>query len=225
MFDVKDILIGMAPYAHYLSFGLLLLAGLSIPVSEDLIFIISASIAATIVPQNTHKIFIGCFIGAYMSDMIAYSVGRYGISWIMHSKLMTSLKIINPEKLESRIDMVHDYFLKYGGKTIFFGRFVPFGLRNVIFMTCGIIEMNLVKFMLIDLLALTCTSFILFSLGYAFGNNYETIFPYLKRYKFVIFGIFIVLVLLIVRMKKLSGQRSKEAGVIQTVSGPKNGIN
>ena len=73
---LSELLYEWARYVHLISFGLLILAGFNFPVSEDLIMIISGSIAATIVPENTFYIFAGCFWGAYFSDIIAYSLGR-----------------------------------------------------------------------------------------------------------------------------------------------------
>lgn len=203
MFDIQEILIGMTPYVQYVSFGLLLLAGFSLPVSEDIVIIISASIAATVVPENTYYIFAGCFLGAYLSDIEAYLIGRFGIKKILFSRPVLRLKIVNREKVEQKFETVSAYFTKYGGKTLFFGRFIPFGMRNVLFMTSGLIRMNAIKFMIIDFCALSCTSLLLFSIGYSFGNNFERIFPYLNRYKLIIAGIFIAVVLLLVIRNKM----------------------
>jgi membrane-associated protein len=208
MIDVKEILLGLAPYTQYVSFGLLLLAGFNIPVSEDIVFIISASIAATTVPQNMYYIFAGCFMGAYLGDMIAYLVGRYGINKLLNSETLARLGIINREKIEVKIGIMKDYFSRYGGKTLFFGRFVPFGARNMIFMTCGLIRMKMPLFMLIDLCALTCTSLILFSLGFSFGNNYEAIFPYITKYKFIIAGFAVLFITALVIRNKLKKHKS-----------------
>jgi len=75
--DIPDYLISMAPYLHYVSFALLILAGFNLPISEDVVMIVSGSIAATVVPENTFIILVGCFLGAYISDIFAYCMGRY----------------------------------------------------------------------------------------------------------------------------------------------------
>jgi len=63
--------------------------------------------------------------------------------------------------------------------------------------------------MLVDILALSVTSTILFYLGYSFGENYKQIFPYLDKYKFVIFGIFIlVIAIILIRKKIISKQQT-----------------
>jgi membrane-associated protein len=198
MIDVAEILTGMSSYVPYISFGLLVLSGMSMPISEDIVIIISASIAATVAQDKLYHIFAGCLLGAYTSDIIAYTIGRFGIKKIIFSPFMVKFKIINPVKMRSRVEVMQNYFTSYGGKTLFFGRFVPFGMRNVIFMTSGLIKMSPLKFMGIDLCAVTCTSTILFSLGYSFGNNYKVIFPYLDRYKYVFAGLIVTVIALFI---------------------------
>jgi membrane-associated protein len=189
MSNITEILYAMAPNVHFISFGLLILAGFNMPVSEDLVFIVSASIAATLVPENTVYIFIGCFLGAYFSDIIAYTLGR-----TLGRRL---LKISFFQKLfpQEKIEKIERYFLKYGGNTLFFGRFIPFGMRNILFATSGIVKMKILKFLIVDFFALSLTSTILFYLGYSLGRNYQVIFPYLNRYKFIILALLIVIIL------------------------------
>lgn len=176
----------MANYVHFISFGLLVLAAI-LPISEDIVIIISASIAATIVPENTIYIFIGCFLGAYSSDIIAYFIGKYAGNKLLNTKIFK--KIVS----EQKILLLKVYFNRYGGKTLFFGRFIPFGFRNAIFMTSGLVHLKLSKFLIIDILSLSITSIILFYLGYIFGQKYDIILNYVKQYKTILFVVLIIL--------------------------------
>jgi membrane-associated protein len=223
MIDIAYLLKSMVQYTHFISFGLLLLAGFNIPVSEDLVFIISASIAATAVPENSVKIFAGCFLGAYLSDITAYMIGRYGINRILYSPLLVRTRIVNPVAIEDKLQKAKGFFDRYGGKALFFGRFVPFGVRNVIFMSCGLIQVPAFKFLMIDLCALACTSTVLFILGYSFGNNYQIILTYISRYKIIIFIFFALLVLFFLIRKRIKRTGNSAHG--KTLSGtdiPKN---
>jgi len=202
---LASILQNAAPMVHFISFGLLILAGFNMPVSEDLVFIISASIAATIVPQNAVYIFIGCFLGAYCSDIIAYSLGRF-----LGPKLLT-ISFFRKNLPQERIDKIESYFEKYGSKTLFFGRFIPFGIRNVLFITSGLIKLRFIKFLIVDLIALSVTSSILFYLGYSFGNNYKVIIPYLDQYKYIIFSLFIIAILFFVIKGKIDKKNEEHA--------------
>lgn len=179
----------LAPYIHYISFTLLVLAGLNLPVSEDLVFIVSASIAATIVPENTLIILIACFSGAFISDIMAYLIGRYGASKLIKTKFFK--RLIPRDK----INTIGAFFKKYGFKTLFFGRFIPFGVRNAIFMTAGLVGVDMVHFSLIDLTALIITSSILFTLGYIFGENYAVILDYVGHFKIIIAILIVIFVI------------------------------
>ena len=201
---ISGILYNAAPCVHFISFGLLLLAGLNIPVSEDIVFIVSSSIAATIVPQNTAIIFLGCFAGAYLSDIMAYGIGRYAGNRILNSERLFRLDFFIKHFSKERIYRLESYFEKYGTKTLFFGRFVPFGIRNVLFMTSGLLKLKMKTFLIVDLAALLCTSTILFSLGYSLGQNYLSILPYLNRYKIIIFSIFLLVVAVTQRKRLFS---------------------
>lgn len=186
----------MAENLHFISFGLLLLAGINFPVSEDLVFIISASIAATIIPENTYLIFAGCFLGAYLSDIIAYSLGRYGLP------LLFKTNLFNRKSTRKKIVRIEFYFNKYGGKALFFGRFIPFGVRNMIFLTAGMVKFNFLKFLLTDLAALTITSTFLYYLGFKFGENIDIIMHHLNNYKIAVFFIFAIFLLMVIIKKR-----------------------
>ena len=200
---MTELLFNAAHYVHFISFGLLFLAGFNLPVSEDIVYIVSASIAATIVPENTHKIFAGCFAGAYISDVMAYFIGRFVIGDILlkHPSL-SKLAIIKHGFSEERVLRLKNYFDKYGLKTLFFGRFVP--MRNILFMTCGFTKMRLRNFLIVDICALTFTSIILFSIGYSLGENYDIIFPYIKRYNAVALFLVAFIFILIKRKRILN---------------------
>ncbi len=193
---ISQLLFDFAPHVHYFSFILLVLAGFNFPISEDIIFIISASIAATIIPEHTFKIAAGCVLGAYTSDIISYCLGRFGMKFIFeHKKLARFYPLDKIQKIEY-------YYESHGSKTLFFGRFIPFGIRNVIFLTAGLAKMNIYKFMIVDFMALSITSTVLFTLGYTLGSNYEVIFPYLNKYKLLLFSLFLLTIVTIIIYKK-----------------------
>jgi membrane protein DedA with SNARE-associated domain len=188
----------MAPYVHYISFSLLVLAGFNLPISEDLVIIVSASIAATVVPEHTVYIFLACFLGAYISDITSYYIGKFAVPKLLDMKFLQNFI---PEK---RILMLEVFFNKYGGKTLFFGRFIPFGFRNAIFMTAGLVKMSIGRFLLIDMSSLSITLTILFLLGYKFGKNYTIILDYISQYKTYLFIVLSVFAAILIIRKFLS---------------------
>lgn len=210
MDQLIQLLYQAAPYVHFVSFGLLLLAGLSLPVSEDLVIIISASIAATVMPENAVIIFIGCFFGAYLSDWIPYLIGRFGGPRLLKTPFFA--RIFNREK----IDLIESYFRKYQVKTIFFGRFIPFGVRNALFFTAGFSGVRFHKFLMIDLCALALTSTIQFSIGYALGDNFRDIFPYLNRYKLIILSLLTAVILFWIVKNRIAVADQRKKGIYES---------
>lgn len=186
-----DRLFECAPYVHYLSFFLLILAGFNLPISEDIVFIVSSSIAATIAPENKYYIFLACFLGAYIGDCIAFLIGRLAGTRILQTGFF--IKRISHEKMEK----MRGFFQKYGDKTVFLGRFIPFGVRNIVFISAGVGKMNVIKFLLTDFMALTFTSSILLSLGYYFGKNYKVIFSYINKFKLLMLILFILMIVIV----------------------------
>ena len=184
---------GHAEQAPLIIFGLLLLAGFNIPVSEDGMLFISA-LLATKSPQNFYPLFFGVYLGAYFSDLICYTVGRKLGPKVWNIKLFA--KMVSKDK----VDKISSFYERYGVITLILGRFIPFGVRNGLFLTAGLGKMNFVKFALSDLLACTISSVVFFNLYFKFG---ETVIDYVKKGNIVIFSLFSVgIVVWLVKKKK-----------------------
>lgn len=191
-----EFLIAQAPYAHLYILGLFFLAGFNVPVSEDVLFIAAAIISVTVVPENTTILFISCFVGAYGSDVICYWLGRtFGVKIV---KVKPFNKLIN----EKRLTQMMNFYHRFGALTLLLGRFIPFGVRNAIFLTSGISKMPFLKFASLDLIACSITSAILFSLGRSFANNYEKLFEIIKQFNIVIAAVLAVGIIAFFLMKR-----------------------
>ncbi len=71
-----DFIARHAPDAHWWVFFLLMLAGINLPISEDILIVMSAVLAATAIPGSPLKMFIFVFLGCYLSDWVSYGIGR-----------------------------------------------------------------------------------------------------------------------------------------------------
>lgn len=196
-----------APYAHWIIFSALMLAGINVPISEDLMIIFSAIIAATIVPENTFKLFTAVFLGCYISDWVCYWIGRklgpklWNIRWFA--------KTFD----QKRLSQIQNYYEKYGFKTLLFGRFIPFGVRNGLFLAAGLGKMHFGKFLLSDGIACLCSNTTLFLLAYYGSRNYEALIASLKTFNLFLFGAFVVSLIGLIwykKRKKLQTLREKE---------------
>lgn len=162
-----------------------MLAGFNIPISEDLMIIVSAVIASTLLPENTYILFLGVFLGAYISDWTAYWIGRK----LFHRPFFA--KAISNKRLEK----LQNFYKRYGVLTLLFGRFIPFGVRNGLFMAAGIGKMNFKKFLLFDGIACLISNSVLFTLTYQLGKNYHTLLPLLKKFNIILFSLFVVTII------------------------------
>ncbi|MCK5883817.1 MAG: DedA family protein [Bacteriovoracaceae bacterium] len=194
MEEILGYIAGNIELAPYLIFGLLLLAGLCIPIPEDGM-LLTSGILASLHPDNAIPLFIGVYAGAYFSDLIAYWMGRRFGPGLWKIKLVE--KTISMDK----IHLMHQYFEKYGVITLIFGRFVPFGFRNAMFISAGLSRMNFIKFAAADLLACTISTLFFFNLYYHLGRP---VIEYVKQSNYIIGALVLIVILAIYISKRRS---------------------
>ncbi len=174
---LTDVIQNHIEYAPIIIFGVLLLAGFNIPISEDGMLFIAASLAIKN-PEILTDLFLAVYLGAYCSDLICYGLGRTLGPKILQIKFFAGM--ISQDK----IDKIHYYYQHYGILTLIFGRFIPFGIRNGLFLTAGLGKMSAIKFACSDLLACTISTVSFFSLYYHFGT---AVIEYVMEFNIVIF--------------------------------------
>jgi phosphatidylserine decarboxylase precursor-related protein len=142
----------------------LLLAGFSLPFSEDLIIIMGALLchqdSALLVPTLA-----AIYIGVIASDFIAYKIGSMAGKGTIRNKLSAS------PFMEKKLNRMHGLMEKYGVFTFIVCRFIPFGVRNTLFMASGFFGLRLRIFALFDILAAMISVNTLFFLAYNLGDE------------------------------------------------------
>lgn len=175
-----------AHHAHWFIFGAILLAGFNIPISADLLILAGAFLAATVVPEHTLYLYLSIFLGCYFSACIAYWFGRLAgkklgrFSWF--SKLLP----------QERLNKTRRFYQKYGFWTLLIGRFIPFGIRNCIFMTTGMSRLSFVKFAIWDFFACLAWTSCAFYAFFTLGHHYQMVWHYVKTFNLLIFAAFSV---------------------------------
>lgn len=189
METIVDFITRHASHAHWYIFGAIILAGFNIPFSADLLILVSAFIAAAILPEHTWHLYFSVLIGCYFSAWCAYWLGRLVGGRLQRISLFANL--LKPE----RMDRVRNFYEKYGLWTLIIGRFIPFGVRNCIFMTTGFSQFSFSRFILLDAIAcfFWCTT--CFYVFYTLGQHYDLIWHYLKTFNLLIFSAFSVTVI------------------------------
>ena len=207
LIDIFNQISVIAPYAHFLFFFMLLLAGFCVPISEELIFFAAAFLSSKLVPDNTLILFFSCFAGALISDLIGYALGRK-----VGRRLLTKKRflMIVPKK---SIDALEVFYEKNNVLTIVIGRFFP-AIRNLVFITAGVARMNLFRFVCVDVIACVLTSLFLFSLGRIFASNIELLVKFFSRFQLtVFFVVFVALVCVLLYLILVKYKRSKDLNI------------
>jgi len=153
---------------HYISyfplviFISLFLGGFNLPISEDII-VITAALLCKQEKASIPAFYAALYFGAIFSDYLVYFwgwlLGHGRISGRFFSKLISKNNI-------NRISHALD---RHGFFTFLFGRFIPFGVRNIIAMTSGFVDFPFYKFALFDAIAAACNISALFWLVYFLG--------------------------------------------------------
>lgn len=197
MDQVTELIQSNVELAPWIIFGLLLLAGFNIPVSEDLMLFLSAWIAAKN-PEKMYALFFAVYAGAYFSDIICYWLGR-----ILGPKLW-EIKFFKKMVSLDKVEKISNFYAKYGILTLIFGRFIPFGVRNGLFLTAGLGKMHFGKFAISDWIACTISCTLFFSLYFHFG---EMAIEYVKAGNKVLFAIVAIGIALYYGFKKFQKRK------------------
>ncbi len=194
-----DWIVQHAQHAHWLIFGAILLAGFNIPISVDILVVGAAFLAATLIPEQVWHLYLAIFLGCYFSAWIAYWFGRL-VGQQLH-QLKWFQKLFPP----SRMSRIEQFYRKYGAWTLMLGRFIPFGVRNCIFMSSGMSRIPFYKFALWDLPASFIWSSVSFYLFFTLGKNFQSLLDHLKIINltiFLAFGVTVITLLWYKRRKK-----------------------
>lgn len=197
MDSVVEIIQNNIHLAPFIIFGVLLLAGLNLPVSEDLMIFITACLAH----EHTNYLYpliIGLYLGIYGSDIISFSIGR------ILGPAVWKIKFLSKSLKKERVEQVGEYYSRYGIFVLLVGRFIPFGVRNLLFMSAGFVKIKWPKFMCWDLAASVLTTAIYFSLYYTFGSK---VIQVIKDGNKVIFVVFICVCIGYLVYRKLKSRK------------------
>lgn len=120
------------------------------------------------------------FVAAVLGDTVNYWIGRYLGPRLL---AMKRIRIIKPEHL----DKTHQFYERYGGKTIVIARFVPI-VRTFAPFVAGLGHMSYGRFMVYNVAGGALWVFLCTIAGYLFGN-----LPFVKEnFSLVILGIIAV---------------------------------
>ena len=129
-------------------------------------------------------------LASFFGDNLNYFIGKkYGTKIFRQNKISILAKLFNQNSLTK----TEKFFEKYGGRSIFLGRFVPI-IRTFVPFVAGTAKMNYRQFFLLSAFGSICWINIFVWSGYYFGN-----LPSVKQnFHFVIIGVICISVLPII---------------------------
>ncbi|MBI3302255.1 MAG: DedA family protein [Deltaproteobacteria bacterium] len=161
---------------HFTTLGLflaLVLAGLGVPIPEDIILITGGVLAHQRVIHLGWTIPI-LYVGVLSGDLILYSCGRrFGDTVLRHPRVRRLLS-------SARQQRIGRYFARYGNRTVFLVRHLAV-LRAPTYLIAGAMKVPGWQFLLWDGLAALLSVPLMVSLGYFFADHIEVLHHDLRR--------------------------------------------
>ena len=195
-----------ASHAHWFIFLGLLLAGCNIPISIDLLVITAALLSAQFVPENLWILYstllIGCCLSAWISYFLGKTLGNKLKNWKIFQPILSEIKLASMQK----------FYQKYGIWAFIVGRFIPFGVRNALFMTSGMSKTPFLRFATLDFIACFIWISLSFTLFFHLGQNFDTLWAHVKTinsYIFIAFSIAVIVIFWYKRANHIRSQKSK----------------
>ncbi len=189
MDNLIEFIIAHKTAAPFIAFFLVLLAGFSLPISIDIILVACAFLAATALKSHAVSLYLSMVVGCALSAWIAYFIGR------TFGKKLLKIKWFAKMLPADRLQKIRSFYEKHGFKTFIIGRFIPFGVRNCLFMSSGMSKMPFGKFVFRDGVGCFIWATVSFYLFFRLGQNLDTLVSYLKTFNVLIFSLFAVAVI------------------------------
>lgn len=135
-----------ADLAPWIVFGLLLLAGFNVPISEDAVIFGSALIASERVDLLV-PLLVALYSGAVLGDLVCYGIGR------RFGPRLWKLQVFERLVPWRHVQGLGRFYQRYGVAVLLVGRFVPFGVRNALLLTAGLGRLPFLRLVGVDLVA------------------------------------------------------------------------
>ncbi len=154
----------------YLGIALILiLGGLGLPIPEEAPIILAAVLTRN-GQMRVPLALASCLAGVLLGDLVVYFLGFF------YGEKVLSLPLTRRLLTRQREAQIKGYFHRHGFKILVSGRFVP-GFRTAAYLTAGILKLPTLKLIMIDVVAASLTTFLMFGLGYCFAHQIQKRHP------------------------------------------------
>jgi membrane protein DedA with SNARE-associated domain len=191
-------------YSYLAVFAFVLLEDFGVPVPGETILILGAVYAGT---GRLNVVLVGAIglIAAVLGDNIGFLIGHRGGRPLIER--YGRYLLITPE----RLDRATGFFERHGGKVVVVARFIE-GLRQANGIIAGVTGMHWARFVIFNAIGATLWVAVWTSIGYASGNNINSIYntaTSLSTYLAIAAGALLLLQLARVLLRRNARARSK----------------
>jgi membrane protein DedA with SNARE-associated domain len=178
---VEHVLAGLLDKFTYLAiFTVLSVAGLGVPISEDLTLLLGGGLASRGITRFLPTLAVG-YLGVLFGDALIHQWGqRMGPRAYAAPLVQKALSAERQQKLR-------EHFAKHAFLTVVVGRHTPF-LRAPIFFLSGASGMKLLPFLIADALSAAVTVPVVVTLGYYFGQHLDVVRARMHQVQWVVGG-------------------------------------
>jgi membrane protein DedA with SNARE-associated domain len=178
---------------------ILILGGLGLPIPEEAPIIVAGVLSKNGQLQWPLAL-TSCLLGVLLGDMVVYFLGFF------YGEKVLSLPLTRRLLTRQREAQIKGYFHRHGFKILVSGRFVP-GFRTAAYLTAGILKLPALKLLVIDIVAASLTTFLMFGLGYAFAHKFQSGIREVQQWVTVILALGLAIWLLVryVKARRRSG--------------------
>ena len=154
------------PYLYGLLFFCAVLENVFPPIPGDTVTALGAFLVGSS-NMSIFWIFLSTTLGSTLGFFLLYYIARYfGIEFFERRRF----KWLNHEKMERTKNRIS----KYGYPVILMNRFLP-GVRSVISITAGIINMKPIPVLILSLISAAAWNYIWIQMGYTIGSHWNEV--------------------------------------------------
>jgi len=203
MESLFNFIVANQDFAPWLLFALVVITSL-----YDVAVIIAAILASRIIPDQSIALFLTTLAGCHISALLSYAIGRFAGEKIRKGRFLR--RFFHAERM-GKIERFHCNRNVY---TLIATRFIPFGVRDSLFISAGMSRAPFFRFVMQDILATSIWFSIAFSVFYALGENFEQMLAYTKMANILIFSAFSVTVIAIFWYKRRRRLSTKDVDTL-----------
>ncbi len=145
---------------------LMLIGGaIGLPIPEDVPLLLAGIIASN-TPRYTYYLFLTCYSGIILGDLIVFALG-----WYLGPKVL-KLKPFSSKLGQKRIARIKIRLERRSLLMIFIARHL-FYLRSITFLLCGAVKMHPLRFVAADATAALVSVPIMMTIGYFAAEHYD----------------------------------------------------